>query len=95
MLYRSSFGVLLALVTLTAGCGKNDGRSPGIIEGVAGDVENEIDGAGNTVDGVGKDVTNTLDGTPPSPAPAADEASSDEAVAPATDDAADEAPSGD
>ncbi len=94
MFSRSLLVGLITALTLTAACGKNDGRSPGIIEGVAGDVGNEIDGAGNAIDGVGKDVTNTLDGAPPSPPPASDEVSP-QPDAPAADDAADEAPSGD
>lgn len=90
MFDRSSLSVLLMALASTAACAKNDGRSPGLIEGVAGDVGNEIDGAGNTVDGVGKDVTNTVDRTSPSPPPATDAA---EAEAPDADEAADE-PSG-
>lgn len=94
MFERSSLGILLVALALSTACSKNDGRSPGLIEGVANDVGNEIDGAGNSVDGVGKDVTNTLDGAPASTPPASDEAEpSAEAETPAADDAADEAAS--
>lgn len=93
MFDRPLLGVLIPTVALSAACSKNDGRSPGILEGVANDVENEIDGAGNTVDGVGHDVTDTLDGTSPTPAPQPSGAAQ-ESDAPATEESKDEAPSG-
>ena len=79
-MHRSHVCVLLVALASASAC-KNDGRSPGLIEGVANDVETEVDGAGESIEGVGQDVTNTVDpanntAPPPAAEPAADEASS-------------------
>jgi len=71
---RSTAPVLFTLLAVTA-CSKN---GPGVIEGVASDVGNEIDGAGDSIDGVGRDVTDTVDGPPKNPPPAADAEASDD-----------------
>ena len=65
-----------------AACSKN---GPGVIEGVANDIGNEVDGAGNTVEGVGQDVTDTVDGPPKNPPPAAGGGDAADGAVPAPD----------